>query len=221
MYDAGNELCVLPVQSCATLRRNLSARCAVACPKRGYLLYRPKKNSHLVFLPKDASIASMEDTRCPNTHTPCAFTKLLPSLKRRARRLSASATDAEDLVQDTMVRVISKQQQGAQIDDLPAYTMRTMHNQARMGWRKQPAPEELNDDDASTPPVAMDRLICADTLRAIEVLPDNQARLLRMVSEGDTSPKVLAERTGWPVGTVMSRLARARIRLKEILDISD
>ena len=156
-----------------------------------------------------------------HTHTPCALTKLLPSLKRRARRLSASATDAEDLVQDTMVRVISKQQQGVQIDDLPAYTMRTMHNQARMGWRKQPAPEELNDDDASTPPVAMDRLICADTLRAIDVLPDNQARLLRMVSEGDTSPKVLAERTGWPLGTVMSRLARARIRLKEILDISD
>ena len=197
MYDAGNALCVLPAQSCATLRQNLRARCAVACPKRGYWLYRP------------------------NTHTPCALTKLLPSLKRYARRLSASATDTEDLAQDTMVRVISKQQQGAQIDDLPAYMMRTMHNQARMGWRKQPAPEELNDDDASTPPVAMDRLICDDTLHAIEVLPDNKTRLSWMVSEGDTSPKVLAERTGWPVGTVMSRLARERIRLKKILDISD
>lgn len=155
------------------------------------------------------------------THPPCALTKLLPSLKRRARRLSNNAADAEDLLQDTMVRVLAKQQQGATIDDLPAYTMRTMHNQARMGWRKQPAPEELNDDDASTLPVAMDRLICADTLRAIETLPEKQAQLLRMVSEGDTSPKVLAQRTGWPIGTVMSRLSRARARLKEVLELTD
>jgi RNA polymerase sigma-70 factor (ECF subfamily) len=146
---------------------------------------------------------------------------MLPNLKRRARRLSASATDAEDLVQDTMVRVIAKQQQGAKIDDLPAYTMRTLHNVARMGWRKPPPPEELGEDDASTQPVAIDRLICADTLRAIDTLPDTQAQLLRMVSEGITSPKKLALRTGWPVGTVMSRLARARVRLKEILEITE
>jgi DNA-directed RNA polymerase specialized sigma24 family protein len=118
-----------------------------------------------------------------------------------------------------MVRVIAKQQQGAQIYDLPAYSMRTMHNQARMGWRKQPALEELHENDASTLPAAMERLICADTLRAIETLPEKQAQILRMVSEGDTSPKDLALRTGWPIGTVMSRLARARIRLKEILEI--
>lgn len=153
------------------------------------------------------------------THTACALTKLLPSLQRRARKLSTSAADAEDLLQDTMVRVIAKQQQGAQIYDLPAYSMRTMHNQARMGWRKQPALEELHENHASTLPAAMERLICADTLRAIETSPEKQAQILRMVSEGDTSPKDLALRTGWPIGTVMSRLARARIRLKEILEI--
>jgi RNA polymerase sigma factor (sigma-70 family) len=152
---------------------------------------------------------------------PCPIIDLLPNLKRRARRLSANATDAEDLVQDTLLRVLAKQHQGAKIDDLPAYTMRTMHNQARMLWRKHPAPEELNDDDASTPPVAMDRLICADTLRAIEDLPDKQAILMKMVCEGHTSPKVLAKRTGWPVGTVMSRLSRARARLKQMLGATD
>jgi DNA-directed RNA polymerase specialized sigma24 family protein len=60
----------------------------------------------------------------------------------------------------------------------------------------------------------MDRLICADTLRAIEALPEKLAQLLRMDSEGDTSPKILAQRTGRPIGTVMSRLSRARVRLK-------
>jgi RNA polymerase sigma-70 factor (ECF subfamily) len=164
----------------------------------------------------------MEDaTMKKQTNTPPTLTKLLPALSRRARRLCENRADAEDLVHDTVVRVIAKQQQGAKIDDLAAYSMRTLHNQARMGWRRAPAPEELHEDDASTPPVAIDRLICADTLRAIEALPDKQARLLRMVSEGDTSPKVLADRTGWPVGTVMSRLARARARLKEVLKITE
>lgn len=146
---------------------------------------------------------------------------MLPNLYRRARRLSASKWEAEDLVQDTMVRVIAKQSQGCQIDDLPAYTMRTLHNQARMGWRKPPPPEPLGDDDASTPPVALKRLECADTLRAIDELPENQARLMRMIRDGDTSPKTLAKQTGWPIGTVMSRLARARQRLKQVLELPD
>ena len=150
-------------------------------------------------------------------HLPCAFTALLPKLKIRARRLTRNVSDAEDLVQDAVLNVIAKQQSGARIDNLAAYTMRALHNQARMSWRKPPPAQMLEDDDAITAPVAMDRLICADTLRAIQNLPAPQAELLMMVSEGETSPLVLAQRTGWPVGTVMSRLSRARHRLKEDL----
>ena len=64
----------------------------------------------------------------------------------------------------------------------------------------------------------MDRLICAETLHAIEQLPANQLRLMRYVCAGETSPKQLANLTGWPIGTVMSRLARARERLREVLE---
>ena len=149
---------------------------------------------------------------------PCPFTPLLPNLKRRARRLTNNPADAEDLVQDTIVRVIARQQSREKIDNLPAYTMRTLHNQARMQWHRHAPPEELNDDDASTPAIAMDRLICAETLHAIEQLPDNQLRLMRYVCAGETSPKKLAHLTGWPIGTVMSRLARARDRLREVLE---
>ena len=155
------------------------------------------------------------------SETPFPLTPLLHNLKRRARRLSNSTADAEDLVQDTLLRISARQQGSNGIDNLPAYTMRTLHNEARMQWRRHAPPEELNDHDASPPAIAMDRLICAETLQAIEQLPVNQLRLMRCVCAGETSPKVLAELTGWPIGTVMSRLGRVRTRLREILQPED
>jgi RNA polymerase sigma-70 factor (ECF subfamily) len=151
----------------------------------------------------------------PDTH---ALPDLMPMLQKRARRLTANPSDAEDLAQETLVRLVKTLEDGRDIDDLPAYAMRTLHNQARMLWRRAPAPEELGEDDASIDPVAMDRLECADTLRAISQLPDDQCALMKMVSNGETSPAKLAARTGLPLGTVMSRLARARARLRVALD---
>jgi hypothetical protein len=63
----------------------------------------------------------------------------------------------------------------------------------------------------------MDRLICAETLQ----LPVNQLRLMRYVGAVETSPKVLAELTGWPIGTVMPRLDCLRTLLSEILQPKD
>ena len=159
----------------------------------------------------------------PDPAHPCAQQRsclpdLMPVLQRRARRLAANPSDAEDLAQEALMRVVKKLNDGHAIDDLPAYAMRTLHNQARMLWRRARAPEELGEDDASIPPVAMARLECADTLAAIEQLPEPQCALMHMVSEGETSPATLAKRTGLPLGTVMSRLARARARLRVTLD---
>lgn len=99
---------------------------------------------------------------------PCPFTPLLPNLKRRARRLTNNTAYAKNLVQDTIVRVIARQQSSENVDNLPAYTMRTLHDQLRMQWRRHAPPEELNDDDASTLAIVMDRLICGETLHAID-----------------------------------------------------
>ena len=91
---------------------------------------------------------------------PCPFTPLLPNLKRRARRLTTNTAYAKNLVQDTIVRVIARQQSSENVNNLPAYTMRTLHDQSRMQWCRHAPPEELNDD-ASTLAIVMDRLICA------------------------------------------------------------
>ncbi|MEM8579163.1 MAG: RNA polymerase sigma factor [Pseudomonadota bacterium] len=143
-----------------------------------------------------------------------ALTALMPALRRRARRLTRSDDAAEDLLQDTLVRLLARIQGGAQIDDLPRYAMRALTNTARSRARRAVPLDELTEEAAAIPPVAEDRLACAEALRAIEALPRPQAVLMRRVAQGETSPRALAKATGLPVGTVMSRLSRARATLR-------
>ncbi len=141
---------------------------------------------------------------------------LIPRLSKRARHLTRNAAEAEDLVQDTLLRVCQRLRENAEIEDLPAYTMRTLSNRARRVWAK-PQAEELEDNMAIANPDAMLRLDCADTLAAISELPERQRALMGYIIDGETSPARIAENTGLPLGTVMSRLARARARLRSAL----
>lgn len=141
---------------------------------------------------------------------------LIPRLTRRARRLTQNRTEAEDLVQDTLLRVCQRLRDDADIEDLPAYTMRTLSNGARKQWGK-PQTEALEDDMVTADPDALLRLDCADTLAAVSELPERQRALMGYIIEGETSPARIAETTGLPLGTVMSRLARARARLRYVL----
>ncbi|MBY5932341.1 sigma-70 family RNA polymerase sigma factor [Tateyamaria omphalii] len=141
---------------------------------------------------------------------------LIPVLTRRARRLSRTRAEAEDLVQDTLLSLCQRLQDGTEIDDLPAYAMRTLSNRARRTWRME-ATDELEEDHALTQPDALLRLDCADTLAAIEQLPKPQRQLMDLVVSGETSPRALSDATGLPLGTVMSRLARARAKLRLVL----
>ncbi|MFL4470938.1 RNA polymerase sigma factor [Tateyamaria armeniaca] len=148
---------------------------------------------------------------------PRRLVPLIPILTRRARRLTRSPTEAEDLVQDTLLSLCQRLKDGSSIDDLSAYAMRTLSNRARRGWRVQ-ATDELEDDHAVIEPDALIRLDCADTLEAIAQLSKPQRQLMDLVVAGETSPRALAKATGLPLGTVMSRLARARARLRIKLD---
>ncbi len=148
-----------------------------------------------------------------STHGTSRLVTLIPMLTRRARKLARSRSEAEDLVQDTLLSLCQRLREGAQIDDLHAYAMRSLSNRARRGWRQSPT-EELGENDAQILPDAMLRLDCADTLAAIERLAPPQRQLMDLVVAGETSPRALANATGLPLGTVMSRLARARARLR-------
>lgn len=116
-------------------------------------------------------------------------------------------------MQDTLLSLCQRLRDGHDVEDLRAYAMRSLTNKARRYWKKVET-EELEDDMAVSAPVALLRLECRDTLAAVQDLPEQQRALIMEVVAGETSPARLAERTGLPLGTVMSRLARARAKLR-------
>ena len=159
------------------------------------------------------------DSQDPNADV-SRIVPLIPTLTRRARKLARSQAEAEDLVQDTLLSLCKRLHDHAEIDDLPAYAMRTLSRRAQRGWRETPM-REIEEADALIPPDALLRLDCADTLAAIGRLPKPQRQLMELVAAGETSPRALANATGLPLGTVMSRLARARAKLRLTLSLSD
>jgi RNA polymerase sigma-70 factor (ECF subfamily) len=143
------------------------------------------------------------------------FAVLLPKLLRRARRLTRSRDEAEDMAQEIALRLWQLQAERHSIAEPERYAMIMLQNLARQRWRSRRPTEELTDEMLRAEPLAPARLACAELRAAIERLPKDQAALMRLVMVGETSPQVLAQRVGVPKGTVMSRLGRARARLRE------
>lgn len=142
------------------------------------------------------------------------FEELLPRLERRARRLSDSPEAAQDLAQEAALRLWQRLAQGKEVKQPDRYAMILLHNLARARWRRRRPQEEMQENLLVTLPEAPSRLACAETQAAIARLPEGQRRLMQLVMEGEVSPSALALRLGLPPGTVMSRLARARVRLR-------
>ena len=144
-----------------------------------------------------------------------AISDILPKLLRRARRLAHNRDEAEDMAQETALRLCQALAMHDNIEAPERYAMIMLHNLARQRWRSRRPTEELTEDMAQAAPLAPARIACTELQAAIERLPADQAALMRLVMLGETSPQVLAQRVGVPKGTVMSRLGRARARLRE------
>jgi RNA polymerase sigma-70 factor (ECF subfamily) len=142
----------------------------------------------------------------------------IPALRRYARALTRNAEIADDLVQDTLVRALRSEQlfQGDQVRSW-LYTILTNLNRNRLrSLARRPTLTSIEDGDATDAagPEAGGR----DIERALaSLVEDQRAALLLVVLEGLTYREV-AEIQGVPIGTVMSRLARARAQIKAHLD---
>jgi RNA polymerase sigma-70 factor (ECF subfamily) len=142
----------------------------------------------------------------------------IPALRRYARALTRDADAADDLVQDTLVRALRSEHlfYGGEIRSW-LYTILTNLNRNRLrSLARRPALSPLEDNDA--PDMAGPEAGGRDIERALAMLVDDQRSALLLVVLEGLSYREVAEIQGVPIGTVMSRLARARVQIKSYLD---
>lgn len=142
----------------------------------------------------------------------------IPALRRYARALTRDADLADDLVQDTLVRALRSEHlfQGDEVRSW-LYTILTNLNRNRLrSLARRPTLTPIEDHDAPdfTGPESGQR----DIERALATLVDDQRNALLLVVLEGLSYREVAEVQGVPIGTVMSRLSRARTQIKAYLD---
>ena len=142
----------------------------------------------------------------------------IPALRRYARALTRDAETADDLVQDTLVRALRSEHlfHGGDVRSW-LYTILTNLNRNRLrSLSRRPTLMPIEDNDA--PDAAGPEAGGRDIERALASLVDDQRTALLLVVLEGLSYREVAEVQGVPIGTVMSRLARARVQIRTYLD---
>jgi RNA polymerase sigma-70 factor (ECF subfamily) len=148
----------------------------------------------------------------------------IPGLRRYARALTGDAWTADDLVQDTLERACSRWRLWLAGTDLRAWLFTLMHNlfvsQLRQVQRRASAAQQVDLDDVAHELQAPGSVsgLHLDLQRCLLRLPLDQRAVLLLVCVEELSYAEVARITGVPLGTVMSRLSRARERMRELLD---
>ena len=143
----------------------------------------------------------------------------IPRLRRYARALCGDASRADDLVQDTLERALVKSGlwRGG---TLRAWLFTLMHNIFVNQWKQGQRIEYRADEDLPETRVRseqQDGLDLRDLERTLARLSPDHRELLLLVGLEELSYEECATVVGIPIGTVMSRLARARDRLRKLL----
>ena len=146
----------------------------------------------------------------------------IPGLRRYAWALLRDCEAADDLVQDTLERAISRWNQRRD-GDLKAWLFAIQRNLFINGLRRRKArgtrvgEEALNDVPApGMSPESHAGL--HDVLKGLDALPEEQRSILLLVGVEDLSYEQAAQVLDIPLGTVMSRLSRARARLRDFME---
>jgi RNA polymerase sigma-70 factor, ECF subfamily len=149
----------------------------------------------------------------------------LASLRAFANSLTRAGDQAEDLVQETVLRAISKQEQFEAGTNLQAWLCTILRNQFCSGHRK--SLREVEDADGSyaatmiSNPDQEDRIMIRDLEVALGTLPQGQREALLLVSADGLSYEEAAQVLECAVGTVKSRVNRARTCLAELMGLAD
>jgi RNA polymerase sigma-70 factor (ECF subfamily) len=145
---------------------------------------------------------------------------LIPALRRYAGALTRDPAEADDLVQDCLERAVARWSQRRDGGDARTWLFTILHNlfvsrvrqRARRGIH---TPIEDASEAALVQAPAQEHVVRhRELMKAVAALPPDQKSVLLLVTLEDMSYAAVSQVLGVPVGTVMSRLSRARERLR-------
>jgi RNA polymerase sigma-70 factor (ECF subfamily) len=149
----------------------------------------------------------------------------IPRLRRYARVLAGEATRADDLVQDTLARAWEKRRLWQAGTDLRAWLFTVMHNvfvNQRALARRDALNVSIDAEDAgevwqiAVRPNQQQRVELAEVLGLVGRLPAEQREVLLLAAVEEMKYEEIAAVLDVPIGTVMSRLSRAREKLRRM-----
>lgn len=151
----------------------------------------------------------------------------IPRLRRYARTLTGNPSRAEDLVQDTLARAWDKRTLWQSGSDLRAWLFTIMHNvflnQRAVARRDAQCVSIDADEDGGVAlqipvrPTQQTRVELIEVMREVERLPAEQREILLLAAVEELRYEEIAAVLAIPVGTVMSRLSRARAKLRRMV----
>lgn len=150
----------------------------------------------------------------------------LPALRRYAAALSGSVVLGDDLVQDCLERALKQSDQLRDPKRIAGWLRSILHNLFLDELRRRRSRgieediSELTDDFALSVPAA-DRAEFQEFVAAMNTVGSEHRQILLLVGLEGLSYREIADELRIPIGTVMSRLARARARLRQLLENGD
>jgi RNA polymerase sigma-70 factor (ECF subfamily) len=148
----------------------------------------------------------------------------IPSLRAFAVSLSQNADKADDLVQETLVKAWDKQASFQEGTNLKAWLFTILRNEFYSQMRKRG--REVQDSDGimtsrlAVHPSQQGSLDLEDFRLALQQLPEDQREAIVLIGASGFSYEEAATICDCAVGTIKSRVSRARTRLQELLGIS-
>jgi RNA polymerase sigma-70 factor (ECF subfamily) len=145
----------------------------------------------------------------------------IPMLRGFARSLSGNHDRADDLVQETLAKAIANRDKYRMGTNLHAWLVTILRNQyyseGRRRWREVSDADGTHSARLVEQPGHTAHLELREFMAALQLLPDEQREALVLVGASGLSYEEAAQVLGTRVGTVKSRVSRARARLESLL----
>lgn len=141
---------------------------------------------------------------------------MIPALRRYARALARDADVADDLVQDTLVRALRSERLflGGDVRSWLYTILTNLNKNRRRSLARRPQFMQLNENN---PDASGTEAEARDIEKALATLVEEQRSVLLLVMLEGLTYREVADIQGVPIGTVMSRLSRARRALRDLV----